>query len=321
MNIMPKQETLNTPFFSIVINCHNSELYLRDALESALNQTFQDYELIVFDNASTDTTAIIANSFGPDVNYYYSDVKFSLGTARNKAMMKAKGEYIAFLDSDDVWNLDKLEKQHAAITSNEFSRVIGLCGSDAMRVSADLDPITRYSSGRRPSSGNVIEPLLQDNFIPMSSAVVDREICLNVGGFSEDYNIIEDYELWVRIARSYDVVYLTDCLANIRFHDSNTSSKYKLLHTEIRKMFAKVHLWRDIEASVISSGSLAWELRYKVINLYDLSDGNIFRKIKNFFHLLFFVMKNPRVFFSFAKRYMSVTLIRFAIIKYFRFRS
>ena len=318
---MPKKETLNTPFFSIIINCHNSELYLKDALESALYQTFQDFELIVFDNASTDTTAMIAKSFGTDVNYYYSEVKYSLGAARNKAMMKAKGVYIAFLDSDDTWSLDKLEKQHAAITSNECSRVIGLCGSDAMRVSADLDPIARYSLGRRPSSGNVIGPLMHESFIPMSSAVVDREICLNVGGFSEDFNIIEDYELWVRIARSFDVVYLTDCLANIRFHGSNTSGEYKLLHTEIKKMFAKVRLWRDIEASVISSGSLIWELRYKVVNLCDLSDGDIFMKIKNFFNLLFFVMKNPRVFFSFAKRYMSVTLIRFLIIKYFRFRS
>ena len=101
--------TLNTPFFSVIINCHNSELYLRDALESVLSQTFQDYELIVFDNASTDTTAIIAKSFGSGICYYFSEVKLSLGAARNKAIMKAKGEYIAFLDSDDWWTKDKLE--------------------------------------------------------------------------------------------------------------------------------------------------------------------------------------------------------------------
>ncbi len=321
MNIMLKQETLNTPFFSIIVNCHNSELYLREALNAALCQTFQDYELIVFDNASTDTTAIIAKSFGPDVCYYFSEVKLSLGAARNKAIMKAKGEYVAFLDSDDTWSLDKLAKQHAAISSNTCARGIGLCGSDAMRVSADLNPIAKYSMGRIVSSGNVIGPLLHECFIPMSSAVVNREICLNIGGFNEDYNIIEDYELWVRIARSFDVVYLADCLANIRFHGSNTSNDYKLMHSEVRKMFTEVHLWGDIETSVILSGSLAWELRYKVVNLFDLSDGNILRKIENFFKLLLFVIKNPRVFLSFAKRYMSVTLIRFAIIKYFRFRG
>ena len=93
------------------------------------------------------------------------------------------------------------------------------------------------------------------------------------------------------------------------------------MHRDFRKMFSEVDLWGDIEASVILSGSLVWELWYKVVNLCDLSDGNILRKIEKFSRLLLFVMTKPRLFPSFAKRYMSVTVIRFAIIKYFRFRS
>jgi glycosyltransferase involved in cell wall biosynthesis len=305
----------SVPFFSVIMNCHNSELYIDEALKSATQQSFQDFEIIVFDNASTDSTAQIVSTYADSVTYYYNSEKCALGAARNKAIAKAKGKYLAFLDSDDIWSLTKLEVQHAALISNNYFRQVGLCGSDAMRVSSDLNPIARFSLGRIVSSGNVIGALLHECFISMSSAVVDRKICLSLGGFNENYDIVEDYDLWLRIARTCDVIYQEDCLVSIRFHESNTSKNYNLLHDEVRKMFSDIYLWDEIESSVISSGALAWELRYKVMHLFDLSDGNILTKIKEMLQIFYFSIKNPRLFLSFVKRYMSGTLVRFAIVK------
>ena len=213
---MLEKKITNNPFFSVIINCHNSEQYIEEALKSVFSQTIYDYELIVFNNASTDGTEEIIRSFGRGIRYYFSNVKLSLGAARNKAVMKSRGKYIAFLDSDDVWLPPKLEIQKAILTERRLVDEIGLCGSDGFRVSRDLSPLARYSLSRVQFRGSVLMSLLHDCFIPMSSAVVNRKICIALGGFDESFEIIEEWDLWIRIAQQFKVVYHPDCLVKIR---------------------------------------------------------------------------------------------------------
>jgi len=309
--------SLEQPFFSVIINCHNSDSYLAEALDSVINQSFQNFEIIVYDNFSTDDTAQISLAYSDKICYYYCDVKCTLGAARNKALEKAKGMYLAFLDSDDIWVSSKLEEQYAALKSNNSKRPVGLCGSDAMRVSADLSPIAKYSLGRSHLKGDTMNSLMHDCFVPMSSSVVNREICINLGGFNETYNIIEEYDLWIRIARHFEVVYLDKCLVSIRFHGSNTSRNYILMHKEIRRMFSSVDSWGEVESAIIDSARATWEFRYKITHLLTSSHESVMEKAKLIFQLGFFSFRNPRTFMSLVRPYCSAKLVRFLIFKYY----
>ena len=314
---MLKKEALNTPFFSVIINCHNSQSYLREALASVVSQTFQDYEIIIFDNASTDATGVISKTFGYDIHYYFSEVKLTLGAARNRASMKAKGKYIAFLDSDDVWLPSKLEAQHAAITERDSVDIVGLCGTDALRVAADMTPIAKYSLGRIRPKENVMTSLMYDCFIPMSSTAVNRRVCMDLGGFDESFEIIEEWDLWIRIARMFEVVYLPECYVQIRFHRSNTSKNYVGQDSEITRMLSGIETSGFVEQKTIESVRATWAMRYKVVQLFNSSNDNLKRRANLVVRLLTFSLRNPRVFLSLMRSYFSIRLIRFAFIKYF----
>ena len=99
------------PLVSKIINCHNSEKFLDECLNSVFLQKYKKWEVILFDNASYDKTKEIAMSYESKLRYYYIKKKVSLGKARNLAIKKVKGELIAFLDSDDLWLPDKLSEQ------------------------------------------------------------------------------------------------------------------------------------------------------------------------------------------------------------------
>ena len=110
---------------SIIVNCYNSELYINDALDSALSQTYENFEIIVWDNLSTDNTKEIVNSFKSDkIKYFLSTEHTSLGMARNNAIRHSSGSYIAFLDSDDIWLPTKLEKQIPEFEDDSIGLVI-----------------------------------------------------------------------------------------------------------------------------------------------------------------------------------------------------
>ena len=102
----------DNPLISIIMNCYNGEKYLQEALDSVINQTYKNWELIFFDNLSTDNSQKIFNSYLDHRFFYYkSNTHIPLTQARNKAVNKCKGEFIAFLDIDDWWENFKLEKQ------------------------------------------------------------------------------------------------------------------------------------------------------------------------------------------------------------------
>ena len=120
---------MKPPTVSIIMNCLNGERYLRQAIDSVFNQTYKDWEIIFWDNGSTDTSAEIAKSYGERVRYFRSKKTYPLGKARNLCMAKSEAEYIAFLDCDDIWLPQKLEKQ---IPLFEKDPEVALVFSDAI---------------------------------------------------------------------------------------------------------------------------------------------------------------------------------------------
>ena len=120
----------NQPLVSIIMNCYNSETYLYESINSVLSQTYQNWELIFWDNQSSDLSKKIFNNFKDKrLNYYYANEHTTLYCARNLAINKSKGEYIAFLDADDWWDNKKLEKQMSKFTRDDVGLVFSNLGT------------------------------------------------------------------------------------------------------------------------------------------------------------------------------------------------
>ncbi|MDE7371790.1 MAG: glycosyltransferase, partial [Desulfovibrio sp.] len=160
-----------TPAVSVIMNCLNCARDLPGALESVRRQTFQDFEIIFWDNGSTDESAAIAKAYGPRLRYFYGARTVPLGAARNLALAEAAGRYVAFLDCDDLWRPEKLQKQVALFEANAR---VGLVCTDTEIVDGRR-VLSRVFAQSAPGRGRVFAELMARQWISMSSAMVRRE--------------------------------------------------------------------------------------------------------------------------------------------------
>lgn len=205
------------------MNCHNGARFLAEAISSVLTQTYDDYEIVLWDNQSTDRSGDIARSFGDRLRYFQSDELQTLGRARNAAISKATGRYVAFLDVDDVWSPDKLALQVELLDANED---VALVYSDMERIVANGNHLSRWSNERLLHRGWVLDDLLVSCFVGLSSIVVRRDVLKEVGGFDPRFSYVEEWDLYLRIAERYRFDYVADVLAFWRLHDNNASRHY-----------------------------------------------------------------------------------------------
>ncbi len=229
------------PLVSIIMNCHNGGKYLSPALDSVYQQTLKDYEIIFWDNKSSDNSGEIALSYGEPLRYFQGKEFLPLGAARNAAIEKAKGKYIAFLDCDDIWLPEKLEKQAKLLESNKR---LGLVYSDSYVIDSDGD--LRENTcfyGKKPARGNAFNELFQFNFIPMLTVIIRREVLNKVGAFNPKYEIAEEYDLWLRIAECYPIDFIEQPLAKFRVHGESSYQKNTILsHQEALQI---IEYWLD----------------------------------------------------------------------------
>ena len=208
------------PLVSVIMNCLNGEAYLREALDSVAAQTWDSWEVIFWDNGSTDASAAIARSYGEAVRYFRSTQTVPLGAARNLAMREAKGEYIAFLDVDDVWLpgtlatlVDEMERGQWAVC------YAGVYHMDAQgrTLATHVPPLRR---------GNLLDALLQqfDIWVP---SVMLRRSALESSGLAFDSRIVasEEYCLFVQLAATLPFCSLPVPLARYRVHDNALTNK------------------------------------------------------------------------------------------------
>lgn len=215
------------PLVSVIMNCHNSSKYLSQALDSVCQQTFRDYEIVFWDNQSTDGSGEIALSYGEPLCYFRGDTFLPLGAARNAAIEKARGKYIAFLDCDDIWLPEKLEKQVVLLESAEG---VGLVYSDCYLIDSDGNPgKNTYFDTYKPFRGYVFNELLLDNFIPLLTAIIRKDVLGKVGIFNPSYEITEEYDLWLRIAQYYHIDFIEQPFAKYRIHAQSVSSTKRVL--------------------------------------------------------------------------------------------
>src|SRR3972149_2135710 len=211
------------PFkLSIVIPTYNSAPLLKNALQSVFNQTYQDFEVIVINNFSTDNTIDMVNSFNDEriklINFNNEGV---IGKSRNVGIRESSGEWIAFLDSDDLWHPNKTRECIKAIKEHPEAILF----AHKMRNIKEGVIIGVNELGAIPK--NMYESLLfRGNRFATSSVVTKKSILEKVGGFSErpDFTGVEDYDLWLRLSKHGKFNFINSVLGDYMIHDYNFSA-------------------------------------------------------------------------------------------------
>lgn len=221
------------PLISVIINVYNGAATLREAMNSVLVQTFADWELVIWDDGSTDgSAAIVAEYRDSRIRYFFSPEQVSLGQARNEAIKLARGAWIAFLDQDDIWLPQKLEKQVALIADD-----VGLVYGRTVRFypngrERDYDHAHEYEF---LPERNIFHRLFSEScFIAMSSAIFRRSAIEAIGGIPELIRIIPDYYLYVAVSRRYRACAVQEVVCRYRMHDDSMSHTTALaMHQEV----------------------------------------------------------------------------------------
>ncbi|MCR4337617.1 MAG: glycosyltransferase, partial [Candidatus Omnitrophica bacterium] len=219
------------PKVSVIIPSYNYGQFLGEALTSVLNQSFQDYEVLVMDDGSTDQSADVVQSFSTAfagrLKYFYQDNQ-GVAASRNNGILKSQGQYIAFLDADDVWLEGTLEKLLAALQAHpECGLVYG--NVEIYDVSMKNLIKVRFGADSReiPFSGYCVDKLfLFGNFIPMDAMMVDRSVFDRVGLFDKRFKCGEDLDMWMRIASQFAIIYIDEILTKLRRHEASLSFSF-----------------------------------------------------------------------------------------------
>lgn len=227
------------PTVSVIMNCLNCADDLREALSSVTAQTFTDWEIIFWDNGSSDQSPAIAQSYGEKVRYFRAEKTVPLGAARNLAIAKAEGRYIAFLDCDDIWLPEKIEKQVALLEANPR---VGLVSTDTEMFDGHR-VLNRLFAHAHPERGHVFRQLMTQQWISMSSAMVRREALDSLHEwFDESLNVCEEADLFYRIAHDWELDHVDAPLTRWRIHGANTTfRKFGQFADETLRILQKHH--------------------------------------------------------------------------------
>lgn len=202
---------------SVIIPTYNSGHLIETAIRSVLAQTYEDIEILVVDDGSTDHTRAVVDRFHTSCTYL-SQTHSGPSAARNRGIRHSSGELIAFLDADDAWRPDKLAVQVARFRQ---SPEVGLLESGYYLCDARLRPLRYHPPARL--RGRVFEDMLSTYNAPNNSTVmVRRQLIDRVGGFDPSFSVLEDYELWLRIAEQTLFEYSDEALAYTRIHEGNS---------------------------------------------------------------------------------------------------
>jgi len=223
--------------FSVIIPVYNAANFIKGTLDSIKNQTYRNYEVLITNDGSTDSTEKVLRDYKKLTPNFPLDFTTQrnkgVSTARNNAISQANGNYIAFLDQDDWWFPDKLKKAAEILSDNmdidvlyhEAVAVNWKKGSDFFKLGALKEPI-------------YLNLLFRGNKIGISTAIVRKDMLIKEGGFSTSYIYSEDYDLWLRLARiSANFYYLKDFLSKYILRLDSESNKVENMTKEKLEIF------------------------------------------------------------------------------------
>ena len=238
------------PQVSVILNLYNGAATLADAIDSVLAQSFADWELIIWDDCSIDGSAAIVSGYNDRrIRYFRSEEQVPLGQARQRAIDLAHGDWIAFLDQDDMWLPHKLERQLARARARPdvaliYGRTVRFYSNGTER---DYDQAHEYTS--LPEGDIFAELFTNSCFIAMSSTMFRRSAIVDIGGIPGSITIIPDYYLYTAIARRYPVAAVQQVVCRYRVHSGSASHVTALqVHSEALQL---MEMWRDDVAAEI----------------------------------------------------------------------
>ena len=218
-----------TPLVSIIMNCHNGEKFLEKSLKSIINQTYKNWELIFWDNNSKDNTKRIFKKFVEKrFHYYKSEKLLNLYHAKNLAVKHSKGDYICFLDVDDLWIKKKLEYQVKFLLANKDCEI--LYSNFFIKDEIKKKTFIKFKEGTLPE-GFITKELLKNYNIGILTVMISKKILRNFK-FKKIYNIVGDFDFIIRASLKFKIGCIQKPLAYYRVHNHNLSSKRINLHID-----------------------------------------------------------------------------------------
>ena len=247
------------PTVSVIIPTYNRAHLIGRAIKSILNQTYQDFELIVVDDCSFDNTEEVVKSFKDErIRYIKHDENRGADAARNTGIKVARGEYIAFQDSDDEWLPEKLEKQMKAFETAPPE--VGVVYTGFLRIENDKK-IYIPSSWVKHKEGNIHNELLKGNFITTQSIVVRKKCFEKTGMFDERLPRLQDWELVIRLSKYYDFKCVDEPLM-ISYYTSDSISANQNALITAKKLILRKHYEE-------------FKKNKKILSSYQCSIGNL----------------------------------------------
>lgn len=253
------------PVISVVIPAYNAEKTIRNTIESVLNQTFSDFELIVINDGSTDATLEKVQAIQDPRVRLLSQSNSGAQRSRNKGLAEATGEYIAFLDADDLWTVDKLEAQLSALKANPDAAV-----AYSWTDFVDSDGQFLRHARQTTLNGDVWSDLIIFNFLESgSNPLVYRHALVDVGGFDESLPVAQDWDLYLRLAAKYFFVAVPKSQILYRVSTHSISTNVQRMETTCLEIIENSFSEAPEPLQTLKRKSLAHLYRYLTFQTID----------------------------------------------------
>ena len=274
------------------MNCYNGEKYLQQALNSIEKQSYKNWELIFWDNRSTDNSKNIFKSFkNKKFKYYFSKKHTSLYKARNLAIKKSRGQFISFIDADDLWERNKLKDQVKLFLRNNH---VSLIYSNLWIQNENLKKRKLYWKKDLPS-GLIYKKIIKEYCIGVITVMIKKNILPKKNAFDPKYSVIGDFDLFTRLAKKNKFIAVQAPLATYRIHGDNLSLKNRIKEIDELKHWLKNNKYelQSFEKKIIQNkidlrNFLYLKLKGQFIESLKLFLNKPFlnKKLKNFILLL-----------------------------------
>ncbi len=280
------------------MNCYNGEKYLKESVTSVLNQKYQKWELIFWDNKSNDHSREIFLKFDDiRLKYYYAEKFTNLSEARNLAIEKAKGKLITFLDVDDLWDNNKLLNQYNFYTKNKMKIIYS-----NYRILNERNNKTKIYSKKKLPQGNITDYLLREYCVGLVTLMIESSIFkIKEYSFSNEYSIIGDFDLILRLSKKYQIGCYQNPICTLRKHAMNDS------FVSLSKQITELESWSKknqldfffkknislLISKIIYLKFINHIIKYNRIDSlkYIFAQKNILKKLKMIFIFLFISKK------------------------------
>lgn len=256
---------------SVIIPAYNAESYILETIKSVQKQTFVDLEIIAIDDGSTDRTLEILKGIDDERLRVFSYANSGVAIARNRGIAQARGEFIAFLDADDLWTPDKLETQLEALSRNSDASVVYSWTSYFHEKNKKV-----YSGNSVLFQGNVHADLLKWNFLASgSNPLIRREAIEEIGGFDSSFPPCEDWDFYLRLSARYKFAVVPKYQVIYRQSaTSATASKFDFIEKQCLAVLERNYERAPKEYQHLKSYSEAWIYQY-CTQLYLQNSNNL----------------------------------------------